>query len=146
MEQKSSTTKKVSKGKTYEEGFNDAWNLAKKLAGDPKKGAYSNDEMLDIFGGVLIQTLFSDYPLDKIVERVNAYEAGRITVGETLILKETGDRCVVLSRTKASNTTYLIVYHDGSTAIKAEVTLRKDYKRTGKRINVSRFLKEIGED
>ena len=71
--------------KTYSDGLNDAWELAKKIY---YHNEMSRDLLLDVFGACNINTLFKRTP-QELVEKLKAYEESKtIKVGDVLDMLE----------------------------------------------------------
>ena len=75
--------------KSYNEGLNDAWELAKKIVLSDGDGGYSCDELENIFGYRSPASILKVFTPQKSIAKVKAYEEERneIKVGDVVKLK-----------------------------------------------------------
>lgn len=129
--------------KTYEQGLEDAWELAKKIAdwshlkrNDILGTQGSNNGVADIFGNFTPQTALA---------KLKAYEdAQAIKVGDVVKFKRMSEEHVVLAIAENECSTYCLdeeykdypVQHFGRENI-------KDFVKTGKHVDIAGLLEQI---
>ena len=73
----------------YQMGLEDAWKIARNIAGDPKDGCYTLIELNEIFGTSSVTVIFSKYTFDEVIGKIKDYEnrkreESEIRVGDEL--------------------------------------------------------------
>lgn len=129
--------------KTYEDGLNDAWAAANKLAdmmGDTLNAVFGfNDSELIRQGTTPFGKAMSLTPQEAIA-KLEAYEAKNpIKVGDVL-MSDRGSFLGVATMIVGSNV--YILWDDGSSGIRN----KKEVLKTGKNIDISSILAEIGKE
>ena len=118
--------------KTYIDGLNDAWELAKRLY------EFTCDELEEIFGVKYgFHDLISKYNSQEALAKLKAYEE-RIEVGDIVLIY--GEEAVV---TRVVDEHANILFGDGVTNNMPVKELVGD--KTGKHIEIKSFLKQIGK-
>ena len=118
----------------------EAWELARKLVVLPEEGGYSGEEMNEIFGYRFAHEIYENNTLTEAKEKIDAWEESQnIKVGD--IVKDAWDRFAVVTFIESSSK-IAIMYYDGDTL---ESTNIDKFKKTGKRIDIESFLKQISE-
>lgn len=71
---------------SYDEGFEDAWKIVKKIALNPNQGAFTGQELKEIFGFDTSYSIFSNLSATEVLERISNYKAekDKIHVGDVL--------------------------------------------------------------
>lgn len=71
---------------SYDEGFEDAWKMVKKIALNPNQGAFTGQELKEIFGFDTSYSIFSNLSATEVLERISNYEAekDKIHVGDVV--------------------------------------------------------------
>ena len=85
--------------KDYEEGLNEAWEIARKIVLHNYNEAYSADEVLDIWGDTSYFVILKEYTGKEALERLREYEKKKkekIHVGDEIIHKNTNEVMVVV--------------------------------------------------
>lgn len=85
--------------KDYEEGLNEAWELARKIVLHNYNETYSADEVLDIWGDNSYSVILKEYTGKEALERLREYEKKKkekIHVGDEIIHKNTNEVMVVV--------------------------------------------------
>ena len=124
--------------KTYEQGLADAWELAKKIGYEPKKGGFSNAELMEIFGTAIIEGIYDRFTVEEALAKIESYEKeNEIKVGNEV-------RCgnVYGVVTYSKNGYASVMWKDGSIGDECEC---KDLTKTGKHIDIESLLRQIGE-
>ena len=84
--------------KTYEDGLNEAWDLARKLT-HPSYGGYSEKELKNIFGTGSSDYILTSMTSEEVKEKIQHYEnINEIRVGVIMSIADT--RVVVVKTTK----------------------------------------------
>lgn len=115
----------------YEQGLNDAWELARKIAVNPVDGGYSISELRDIFGIKSITNIICDLTAKEAISKIEDYENKEIKVGD--VVENSGIEAIVTAvYPKGLN----IICKDGS----GTFWEKKQCKNTGKHIDISSIL------
>lgn len=118
----------------------EAWDIARRLVVLPEEGGYSGEEMNEIFGYRFAHEIYENNTLTKVKAKIEAWEESKnIKVGD--IVKDAWDRFAVVTFIESSSK-IAIMYYDGDTL---ESTNIDKFKKTGKRIDIESFLKQISE-
>lgn len=124
--------------KTYTQGFADAWELAKKICYEPKKGGFSNAELMEIFGTVIIEEIYDRFTVEEALAEISEYEEkNEINVGD-VVEGLSGYKAVV---TVIGSDRIQVMFDDGSHT----EWNPKAIKKTGKHIDIESLLRQIGE-
>lgn len=117
--------------KAYEQGLNDAWELANKFCElDPDKRA-------EIYGSYTIEGLIFNRTPQEALAKLKAYEE-QIEVGDVVEAYEKKFVIANITRTEDA-TTYFGIARDGM------FMCSEDVKKTGKHIEIKSILEQIGE-
>lgn len=134
-----SVDKIIPADKTYSQGLADAWELAKKICYEPKKGGFSNIELMEIFGTAIIEGIYDRFTVEEALAKISEYEREKeIKVGD--VVERNGFKGVVLHIFHSGSLN--IVYENGIIETLASV---QECKKTGKHIDIEGLLKQIGE-
>ena len=133
------------KAEGYEQGLNDAWKLVKKIIGIVDKENHElmpARELTKIYGSNDLLDIFAFSPQEALA-KLKAYEDSKIEVGDvvTIFPRAGGEYNAIIVRISSNN--YInVFYGDGIVASDIPPEL---YKKTGKHIDVSSILEQIGE-
>ena len=122
--------------KTYEDGLNEAWDFIRKIY-DLKC-----DDIEKIFNtnGGVYGVISSTIPIKDMIAKLEAYEAeNQIKVGDVVTSARGGFLGVV---TMIVGNNVYILWDDGSSGIRN----KKEVSKTGKNIDISSVLSEIGKE
>lgn len=124
--------------KTYSDGLNDAWELAKKIVMGVEDGGFDSQEVIDVFGKNRYYS-FKDFTAEEALAKIEAYEKKEsVCVGD--VVECNGFKGVVLHF--FHNGSLNIVYENG---IIETLTSAQECKKTGKHIDIKSLLRQIGE-
>ena len=122
----------------FDKGCNAAWELARKITSTA--GGLSSSELVEIFNAFLPRDILSENTYPEAAEKVAEWEKAKeeIKVGD--VLEDIADRSVkcVATSLYPNNMAYL-VFSDGSAGIHE----LENMKKTGRRIDIDGFLKQI---
>ena len=122
--------------KTYEDGLNEAWEAARKIACDDSYGGYKDEELGDVFDTYSIDAILSTYTASEAIDKINKHEGFK--VGDEVI-DSIGKKSVVM---RVSGTVITIMEGDG-TAIRQE---KEGFKKTGRHFpQIEEVLKQVQE-
>lgn len=127
--------------KTYEDGLNEAWECAKKIALESfsYKDALTDEELKKAFGTFDLEKIMTNNVLD-VIAKLEAYEAEKqIKVG--CIVKGLSSESFGVV-TKSDKERAYVLWNDGSCGKHSQ----KDLTKTGKHIYISSVLAEIGKE
>lgn len=126
--------------KTYEQGLADAWELAKKICHEPKKGGFSNEELSEIFGTVIVERILERFTAEEALAMVTGYE-NHIKIAPNKVVEDIeGTRALVLD--DCGNDVFSVLTENGC----VESWHREGCAVvSGKTIDVSELVKQIGE-
>lgn len=121
----------------YNEGLNDAWELAKKIVSNPGEGGFSVKELINIFETSLMKNVFNEYSAQEAIEIIEAYEKeqAEIKVGDVVTAYSTEG--IV---TKCNEDFVTVINKNGVSDKWAKFVCKK----TGKHIDLSDLFKQIG--
>lgn len=91
---------------SYDEGFEDAWKMVKKIALNPNQGAFTGQELKEIFGFDTSYSIFSNLSATEVLERISNYKAekDKIHVGD--VLQHKMHREVIFPVTETNSETF----------------------------------------
>ena len=119
--------------KTYEDGLNDAWEVARKIG---SADGYSCGELSDIFGSRSVGYVFDYLTASEAIDAIEKYE--RLKVGSEVV-DDIGNIAIV---TRIIGDEVCVVYSDGITGI----SKKKDFKMTGRSFpQIEEVLKQMKE-
>lgn len=128
--------KEIVSDKTYTDGLNDAWQLAKKIHHAPCDGGYSADEVRKIFG--CCNGIMHKFTAEEALAKISEYEREKeIKVGDVV---SSGFSKGVVARVEGEN--LFVVWSDGSCGEDGDP---KTLLKTGKHIDIESLLRQIGE-
>ena len=130
--------------KTYEDGLNEAWEMAKKIVLSEENGGYSDRELIEIFcaecayngSHEILQRLTATEAADKVA----TWEDGskQIHVGDVARI----DGCGTAVVTQVRNGDCQLLFSDGGTGYAGFANIHK----TGRHIDIAGLLVKIGGD
>jgi hypothetical protein len=119
------------KAEGYEQGLNDAWELARKIF------TFNKNKMEDVFGFVEKRCVFDNLSPQEAFVKLKAYEEAQIEVGDVVIDLDGKERVVLFVDFKGVAQIY------GSHGV---TNINKEHlKKTGKHIDIQSILEQIGE-
>lgn len=123
----------------YQQGMNDAWEIAKKLYLNKKNGGLSDVELEKIFGQMTTSEIFLQYTPREVEAKIEAWEKAKqeIKVGDVVMDTE-NDVFVVLR--KLDDFVYALLNSKG----KHKYSDAKYLTKTGRAIDIASVLEKIG--
>ena len=126
--------------KTYADGLNDAWELAKQIYHAPCEGGLEQKEIEEIFD-CKFTSVTHEYTAEEALAKIEAYEKeNEIKVGDVVNIFHNGSNGVVVKILESGGLNIVlengIFYADCS---------RGDCTKTGKHIEIESLLMQIGE-
>ena len=121
-------------------GQNEAWELARKIV---IQNGYSSCDLYEIFGKSDLQHVLENYTYTEVTAKVAEWEKAKEEIKDGDVLEGIYDnevKCIVTNLCP-DNMAYL-VFDDGT----AGVYELDNLKKTGRRIDIDSFLKQIGEE
>lgn len=133
----------------YEKGLNDGrnevWELAKKIAVEPEIVGYDGMQLHDIFGFSDMDGVFTSYSPQEALAKLEAYEKEqekvrqKIMVGDIVTLED-GTKGVVMDEDGVDN---VVIFTENGCI---EAWMNKKYiTKTGKHIDIQSLLEQIKE-
>lgn len=114
---------------SYNQGLNDAWNLAKKIVLPEHLGGYTADELEDIFGKNTFASLMNTFSPQEALAKVKAYEEhNEIKVGDVVRSKGCNVEGII---TKISEIKIYRLFKDGS-CDSISTKVKEDLEKTGR--------------
>lgn len=128
------------KPKTYEDGLNDAWVLAKKIMYQLK-----SYELKKIFGTDNEASILSDaYTPQEALAKIEAYEKSQqIQVGDVVRFKDSKTEVLITSVKDELNGIHIQTDEYGKFGDVHSCICRKDVEKTGKHIDIEHLLEQI---
>ena len=125
------------------EGQKEAWELAKKITCQPINGGFKRSEFEKIFNEGYISDIFEKYKYTEAAAKVAEWEKTKakilVKAGDVLEnIYDSNIKCIV-TNLYPNNKAYL-VFDDGT----AGMNELDNFKKTGRHIDIDRFLKQIG--
>lgn len=132
--------------KTYEEGLNDAWELAKKIAMEKSNGGFDSYEIVKIFGFNDMDAIFMEYTPQEALAKLKAYEEAqetekmaKINVGD--VVKYDGIQAVVMDIDTVDN----VALFTENSCVESWIP-QCFVVKTGKHIDIAGLLEQIKGD
>ncbi len=124
----------------YQQGMDNAWEIAKKLYLSKKNGGLSGVELEEIFGQITTGEIFLRHTPQEVESKIEAWEKSRqeIKVGD-VVIDTKGDVFVVLR--KLDTYVYALLDSEG----KHKYLDVKYLTKTGRTIDIESVLEQIGE-
>lgn len=127
--------------KTYEDGLNDAWKVAKKIGGIDN--SYTCGELSDIFGSCSVAYIFDYFTVSEAIDAIENH--ARIKVGDEVVNKY-GWKRVVTNTHINGEVTLMDSNGDFYVYCKAEVS-DLDLKKTGRHFpQIEKVLQQLKEE
>ena len=122
----------------YRKGKKDAWELANKIY------TMSDKEFDDVFGYVHKEDIFCYLNYDEALAKLKAYEEAQIKVGDVVAWTDFADDTFngVVLDFKDNTDNEVVVFNENGCV---DVWKIADCKKTGKHIDISSILEQIGE-
>ena len=126
-------------GKTYEDGLNEAWELARKIICSTDRGGLRVSELEEIFSCTDFDRVMANYTPQEAAAKIAEWEKKQeIHVGDVLLDRIAGDIEVIVSRVQ--NNSIFVIWSDGSCGeLKAD-----NFAKTGRHIDIAGLLAQIG--
>lgn len=122
--------------KTYEDGLNEAWEVARKVVCDKVHGGYTLTELVDIFGIRSLSEIFSTHTASEAINKIENYDG--IKVGDEVV-DSIGNKSVVM---RVSGEYITIIEGDGV----ASRWEKEKFKKTGRHFpQIAEVLKQMQE-
>ena len=122
----------------YDKGLNDAWELIKKLTvNDYRKDGYDSDELQRIFGTENLFCILKKYTPQEALSKLEAYEKEQAEIKVGDVVEVNGYKFLV---TTVANDHINLIDSKGITTWTTSTC-----KKTGKHIDISKILEQIGE-
>ena len=124
------------------EGQDEAWELARKIILPPSKGGMSSDDYIAIFGNCISEAyVMKNYTYQEAAAKVAEWEEGKdeIKVGDIVKHNET-EYTGIVTRVSERMDKITIIFKDGS----SESYDSSMFHKTGRHIDIDRFLNQIG--
>jgi hypothetical protein len=128
--------------KTYEDGLNDAWELAKKIvmSTKAKANAYTGVDLTNIFGDDHTTRILNNLTPQEALAKIEEYEESKaIKVGDVVKSKDSELEFVL---TAINGAIVQGVTRNGD----VYNTVRKHVEKTGRHIDISSILEQIREN
>lgn len=127
--------------KTYEDGLNEAWELARKIVCRETDGGKPIKWVEDTFGSVRTDIVMRNYSASEAIDAVESYE--KLKVGDEVEHVDTYDKVIVTHASK--DTQHIdIMWEDGSVGIRAPI---EKFKKTGRHFTeIEELLKKMKEN
>lgn len=124
--------------KTYEDGLNDAWEAARKIACLPSDDGYSASKLIKIFGVSCESTILRQKSAAEAIDAIETYE--RFNVGDE-VTDWNGEKGVITRI--SSDCEYIVVVLESGIAIRWK---RAEFKKTGRHFSqIEEVLKQMKE-
>lgn len=126
--------------KTYEDGLREAWDMAKRIVFYEKRGGFSTSQLEEIFGTSDFDDILDNHTAQEAVAKIAEWEKMReVQVGDVVrdLFK---DRTAVVSYVYNYDSKCYVIFGDGSGG-KYE---KKDFVKTGRTIDITALLAQIG--
>lgn len=123
--------------KTYEDGLNDAWELARKIRLDVSVGGYTLSELKEIFDMSEYDVIKTFTPQEALA-RIEAYEESKaIKVGDVVHHINSDEDAIVVC--KCNDGRYKLMFGD------FDISTNKvsEFTKTGRHIDISSLLEQI---
>ena len=121
----------------YEQGLNDAWELARKSVISVADGGYLDSELVDIFGTKSCRDIICNLTGKEAISKIEDYKNKEIKVGD--VVDNNALKGIV---TMVKEKDVDIMFKDGSVG----TWDKRNCKKTGKHIDISSILQEIGKE
>lgn len=122
-------------------GQNEAWELAKKIVCFEWNGGYTLKELLDIFQADSSPKILNEHTYHEAAAKVEAWEKATIKRGDEVEKNDLRDARFIVTFT---NGKLMSGVTQSGLVFSNEKT--KDWHKTGRRMDIDGFLKQIGEE
>ncbi len=124
-------------GKTYEDGSNETWEVARKIVG--VDDGYTSGQLSDIFGSCSLSYIFDYFTASEVIKKIKEYE--KFKVGDEVIDSSMSEKKSVVVRVDG---TVITVMEGDGTAIRTGI---KGFKKTGRHFpQIAEVLRQMQED
>lgn len=129
--------------KTYEDGLNEAWELARKIVCMPSDGGESEEWLENTFGTERTDFILKDYSASEAIDAIENYE--KLKVGDEVIDKYGWKRVITKTHNSGEIT---IMGCNGEFYECCEKAWRmSEFKKTGRHFSqIEEILKQLKED
>lgn len=128
--------------KTYEDGLNDAWGLARKLLLVQDDGGYAISEIRNIFGTSNECKILRELSVQEAFEKLEAYEKGKqIKIGD-VVKHIHAEKQYEFAVTALNGMGVQGIGSDGNIFMVSQ----KEVEKTGRHIDISSLLEQIRGD
>lgn len=128
--------------KTYEDGLNEAWELARKIVCRETDGGENIKWVEDTFGTVRTDIVLRNYSASEAIDAVKSYE--KLKVGDEVVDKYGWKRVV----TKTYNSGEITVMDcNGESYDYCKKAVMSDFKKTGRHFSqIKEILKQLEDE
>lgn len=128
--------------KTYEDGLNDAWEVARKIVCLASDGGYSVSELMKIFGSdnIASDKILKHNTAAEVIAKIEEYENSRIEIGDEVTDDKEWKGIVTWISPDGE---YVVMILEDGTALRWK---KKEFKKTGRRFSqIEEVLKQLKE-
>ena len=143
----SEDTLEMERMKALNEGRNEVWELAKKIAVEPEIGGYDGMQLHDIFGFSDMDGVFTSYSPQEALAKLEAYEKeqNEIKVGDVVESTTTGKEFLIITEENDDSDYEFGVIDLEGMIIDRICNDTRYFKKTGKHIDIQSLLEQIKE-
>lgn len=129
----------------YNQGLQDAWELAKKIAMEKSNGGFDSYEIADIFGFNDMDAIFMSYTPQEALAKLKAYEEAQeeIKVGDVVEVKVVNKSIPFVIIAIYGERTWGYEIGESEFEIPLQDITKLTMKKTGKHIDIQSVLKQI---
>lgn len=125
--------------KTYEDGLDDAWELAGKIMLSKAEGGYTTSEINRFFNTLNEFDVLRNFTYQQALAKIEAYEKSQqIQVGDVVYADDEPDSFGVV--TWVNEGMIYVMWDDGSSGMESDIS---DYHKTGRHIDIQHILEQI---
>ena len=125
--------------KAYEQGLNDAWELAKKIGVPLAEGGMHCNDVYKIFKVDTCWRVFANFTPQEALAKLKAYEDSKIEVNDEVKTLDGSHKGVVTLVRQVGD--FYVLWDNGT----ADTYKSNEVKKTGKHIDIKSILEQIGE-
>lgn len=126
--------------KSYEDGMNYAWEMAKRIVTIEGRGGLSMGELNRIFGTTLLSEIFTKFTSSEAAEKIKEWdeENKQIKVGDVVLYGGNEDMQGIVTNVSIGDTIY-VMWDDGSCGMFPI----EFFTKTGRTVNIHTMLEKI---
>jgi len=125
--------------KTYEDGLNDAWELARKI-----ENKLDIPTAREIFDAYRIADILDNFTPQETLAKIEAYEESKaIKVGDVVRFKDSKTEVLITSVKEELNGIHIQTDEYGKIGDVHSCICRKDVEKTGKHLDIEHLLEQI---